>query len=123
MGGPLKSTNHGDDAIGRREQLANVLRVARQSGASALDEPASKRAVAAYGLPIPDGRVVADVGAALAAFDALRPPVVVKLIGAGTHKTDIGGVRLNLQSAAAVRDAYAAVSWSRLSMDCRAVKC
>ena len=105
-----RSNASASEADHRRESVAATLRAARQHRATGLDEPASKQVVAAYGLRVPDGRVVADADTAVAAFDALGPPVVAKLTGAGTHKSDLGGVRLNLQSAAAVRHAFAVVS-------------
>jgi acetyltransferase len=44
---------------------------------------------------------------AVAAADAIDYPVVLKLNSATiTHKTDVGGVRLNLADDTAVRDAF-----------------
>jgi acyl-CoA synthetase (NDP forming) len=63
-----------------------------------LDEAESKDLLARWGVPIPPGRVVHSVKDATAAAEALGYPVVVKALGL-THKTDVGGVRLNLGSA------------------------
>jgi len=50
---------------------------------------------------------------AVAAADAIDYPVVLKLNSATiTHKTDVGGVRLNLADETAVRDAYRAIQTS-----------
>ena len=47
---------------------------------------------------------------AVAAAEAIGYPVVVKLVSHTiTHKSDVGGVRLNLPDAAAVREAYAGI--------------
>jgi acyl-CoA synthetase (NDP forming) len=69
-----------------------------QSALTVLDEAASKRMLAEAGVPVPESRVVGDVAEAVAAAEALGFPVVIKALGVA-HKTDIGGVRLNLRSA------------------------
>jgi len=71
---------------------------------------AVRRLLAAFGVPLVSQRLVssaADAEIAAAAFDF---PVVLKAEGAQiVHKSDVGGVRLRLQSAAQVRDAYEAM--------------
>jgi acyl-CoA synthetase (NDP forming) len=73
-----------------------------------LDEAASKRLIAAKGVPVPSGQVVgpADV---VEAAEALGYPVVVKALGVA-HKTEVGGVRLGLADAHAVSAAIAEMS-------------
>ncbi len=74
-----------------------------------LDEAQSKNFLAGCGVPVPAGRVVHSAGEAVAAADALGYPVVVKTLGVA-HKTDVGGVKLNLDSAEAVAAAVTAMS-------------
>jgi acetyl-CoA synthetase (ADP-forming) len=75
-----------------------------------LSEAASKRLLAAFGVPFPPERVVRSVDDAVGAADDLDYPVVVKLGGEGiAHKTERGLVRLGLGSAEQVRDAAAAL--------------
>lgn len=75
-----------------------------------LDEAASKQALAAFGLPVPPGAVV-SAEAAPAYADELGYPVVVKAVSAQlAHKTEAGGVRLNVQDACAVAAAVAAMA-------------
>jgi acetyl-CoA synthetase len=82
----------------------------RQDGAvEVLDEAESKALLAKYGVPIPSARVVGSAGKAAAAADELGYPVVVKALGLA-HKTEVGGVRLDLGSAAAVSAAVMAMS-------------
>lgn len=69
-----------------------------------LDEAASKRMLAEAGVPVPGSRVVGNVEEAIAAAEALGFPVVIKALGVA-HKTDVGGVRLNLRSADEVASA------------------
>jgi acyl-CoA synthetase (NDP forming) len=62
--------------------------------------------VAAAGLPVAPGRVAASAARAVRASRDLGLPVAAKLVvGAASHKSDVGGVRLGLASQAAVRDA------------------
>jgi acyl-CoA synthetase (NDP forming) len=72
-----------------------------------LDEFESKSLLARSGIPVPSGQVVHSAEEAAAAAEAVSYPVVVKALGT-SHKTEIGGVRLNLGSAdevsAAVRE-------------------
>ena len=57
-----------------------------------------------YGLPLIETRVVADADGAVAAARALRTPVALKAVATGLlHKSDAGGVRLNLDGPLAVR--------------------
>jgi succinyl-CoA synthetase beta subunit len=65
-----------------------------------LTEAEGKQALAAVGVPIPRGRVVpaADVATAAAAIGF---PVVIKAVGAHlAHKTEVGGVVLNVRNGA-----------------------
>ena len=72
-----------------------------------LDEAAGKQALAAFGLPAPRGLVVSAAEAADVA-DSLGYPVVVKAVSAQlAHKTEAGGVQLNVQNAEGVRAAMA----------------
>jgi acyl-CoA synthetase (NDP forming) len=80
--------------------------------ARTLPEDEGKAAVAAYGVPIPRSQTVTPDKAARSAI-ALGFPVVMKAAGAIEHKSDIGGVILNVRTAA---DATAAAErLSRIS--------
>ena len=74
-----------------------------------LDEVESKGLLARCSVPVPSARVVRSVGEAVAAADALGYPVVVKTLGV-PHKTDVGGVRLDLGSAEEVSEAVKEIS-------------
>jgi acyl-CoA synthetase (NDP forming) len=63
-----------------------------------LDEAESKGLLARCGVPVPSARVVRSAGEAAAAAEELGYPVVVKALGVA-HKTEVGGVRLDLGSA------------------------
>ena len=75
------------------------------------DEAAAKALLAEAGIAAAPERVARDAEAAVRAAEALGYPVVMKVLSPDIlHKSDIGGVRLNLRDARAVRDAYAAIA-------------
>ena len=74
-----------------------------------LDEAESKKLLAPSGIPIPAGQVVRSAEEAVAAAEALGYPVVVKALGVA-HKTDVGGVKLNLGRADEVSAAVVQMS-------------
>jgi acetyl-CoA synthetase len=63
-----------------------------------LNEAESKSLLARFGVAVPEARVVRSAGEAAAAAEELGYPVVVKALGVA-HKTEVGGVRLDLGSA------------------------
>jgi acetyl-CoA synthetase len=63
-----------------------------------LDEAESKGLLARCGVPFPASRVVRSAAEAAVAAGELGHPVVVKALGVA-HKTEVGGVKLNLRSA------------------------
>jgi len=87
-----------------------ILEAARAEGRSLLSEWETKRILSAYGVPVVDTRLATTADAAVAAATAIGYPVVVKLNSPLiTHKSEVGGVVVNLQDAAAVRGAYEAM--------------
>ena len=75
-----------------------------------LDEASAKQALARFGLPVPQGRVL-ERAQALPFAAALGYPVVVKAVApALAHKTEAGAVRLNLMNEAEVEAALAAMA-------------
>jgi acetate---CoA ligase (ADP-forming) len=78
--------------------------------ARTLTEWDGKRALAAYGLNLPEGRVVATAEEAASAAASLGFPVVLKALGADiAHKTEMGAVKLDLRDATAVAGAASAM--------------
>ena len=74
-----------------------------------LEAGEARRLLEAYGLPLVPERVAPDAEAATSAAEELGYPVVVKSAVAGAHKTETGGVALNLADAAAVASAAARI--------------
>jgi acetyltransferase len=98
------------DAAIDHAAVRRILETVRDSGRTILTEAESKAVLAGYGLPTVPTRIATSPGAAAMEAEALGYPVVVKLHSQNiTHKSDVGGVRLNLPDADAVRAAYAAI--------------
>jgi acetyltransferase len=98
-----------DDETGapQRAQAQQIIEAARSVGRTILTEVESKQVLSAYGIPIVETRIACSEDEAVADAEALGYPVVLKLWSETiTHKTDVGGVQLNLGDAAAVRRAY-----------------
>lgn len=92
-----------------RDQMlaAKLIDTVRQSGRTILTEVESKQLLAAYGIPTVETRVATSEAEAVKHAEEIGYPVVLKLFSETiTHKTDVGGVQLDLDGADAVRDAY-----------------
>ncbi len=83
-----------------------VVETALAGGVDGWLEPEAARALLeAYGVPLVGERLAASADEAVAAARGLGFPVVVKTAAAGVHKTDIGGVALDLRTEEQVRAA------------------
>ena len=99
-----------EERVIHRDRAAELIAAARAEGRTILAESESKELLAAYGIPITEMRIASSQDEAVAAADAIGYPVVVKLFSHTiTHKTDVGGVKLNLRDADAVREAWRAI--------------
>lgn len=92
--------------------VARAVAAARATGGAAIPEGEAKALLSAAGMGTPRGvRLGAAAEATEAALDGLRPPLVAKVLTRdGAHKSDFGGVRLNLCGADAVRGALEGVA-------------
>jgi len=81
--------------------------LARQLPAGALSEATAETVLAGIGIPFLPGRLVTDAEEAVRAAHAIGKAVAMKIISPDIqHKTEIGGVILNLEGEEAVRAAY-----------------
>jgi acyl-CoA synthetase (NDP forming) len=88
-----------------RAVLEKTLKSA--NGAAALDEVASKKLLKAYGIPVSQEEIAQTAAEAVKIAKKIGFPVVAKVVSADIlHKSDIGGVVLNLNSAAEVKKAF-----------------
>ena len=96
-----------------RKLVASLVADARTEGRTVLTEFESKQVLAAYGIPVARTVIAKTQDEAVAAGKDIGYPVVVKLYSETiSHKTDVGGVQLNLGDAEAVARAYAAIEKS-----------
>ncbi len=96
-----------------RARVKAIIDGARSAGRSLLTEYESKEVLSAYGIPTVPSKIARSVEEAVAAAEEIGYPVVLKLHSETiTHKTDVGGVQLNLKDSDAVRAAYRAIEQS-----------
>jgi acetyltransferase len=87
-----------------RKVLEKTLKDAK---GAALDEVESKRLLKAYGIPISQEAIAQSAAEAVKIAKKIGFPVVAKVVSPDIlHKSDIGGVVLNLNSAAEVKKAF-----------------
>lgn len=99
-----KSESVGSDQYRTAEKLISSV---RQAGRTVLTEVESKQLLGIYGIPAVKTVIARNETAAVRQAKALGYPVVLKLYSETiTHKTDVGGVRLNLANDEAVRQAW-----------------
>ena len=97
---------HADAAL-QRGKAERIIRDVRSSGRTILTEYESKQLLKAYDIPTVETRVAITEEEALQAANEIGYPIVLKLYSLTiTHKTDVGGVQLNLRDAAAVKTAF-----------------
>jgi acetyltransferase len=88
-----------------RAVLEKTLKSA--NGAAALDEVASKKLLRAYGIPVSREEIAQTAAEAVTIARKIGFPIVAKVVSADIlHKSDIGGVVLNINSAAEVKKAF-----------------
>jgi len=81
-----------------------VIEAALLAGRELLTEPEAKQVLAAYGIPVVETRVAADPHEAAHLAEEVGFPVALKILSRDvTHKSDVGGVALNLDTAHEVR--------------------
>ncbi|MBS1245358.1 MAG: acyl-CoA synthetase forming [Chloroflexi bacterium] len=109
---PMLPTN-GEGGRIDRAKAAQIIQTVRESGRTILTEYESKQLLAAYGIPVGETRIAKSEDEAVEAAGEMGYPVVLKLHSETiTHKTDVGGVKLNLADAEAVRQAFNAIKTS-----------
>jgi acetyltransferase len=93
-----------------RATAETIISQALEAGRELLTEDEAKRLLAAYDIPTVPTRVALDEESAVRDAREIGFPIVLKLFSYTiTHKTDVGGVKLNLKDEAAVREAFRAI--------------
>ncbi|MEP9350119.1 bifunctional acetate--CoA ligase family protein/GNAT family N-acetyltransferase [Xanthobacter sp. KR7-225] len=93
-----------------RDKARQMVDAVLAQGRSVLTEFEAKAVLAAYDIPVVDTRIAASPEEAGRLAGEIGGPVVVKVLSHDiTHKSDVGGVRLDLRSPAAVEEACRAI--------------
>lgn len=88
-------------------KVSTALGILDSSAHRTLSEHDSKRLVAEFNIPVARECVVHSLEQGLVFADEIGYPIVLKLHGAQfSHKTEVGGVRLNLRNSEELREAY-----------------
>ncbi len=88
-------------------KVDRVIRFSHKRRQMNIGEQESKEILAAYGFTVPGDRLARNSDEAVSAASAIGYPVVMKVVSPDIiHKSDAGGVRVNLTGPSQVRDAY-----------------
>ena len=106
-------SSRSEDVEGDVDAARAIFRAAAAEGRGMLTEPEAKAVLAAYAIPVPQ-TIVADTpaaaGSAAAQLLKAHARVVVKLLSkAITHKSDVGGVVLDIETPEAAAEAARAI--------------
>jgi acetyl coenzyme A synthetase (ADP forming)-like protein len=87
--------------------VRHVIQKVRAEGRVAIGDAESREIMTAYRLRIPQAKLAATADQAVALAAEIGYPVVLKIASPDIlHKTDVGGVKVGLNSASDVRDAF-----------------
>ena len=91
--------------------IVDVIDRAKSEGRTVLTEIESKQILEEAGIPTTSARLATNADEAVTAAKELGYPVVLKIVSPDvTHKSDVGGVRLGLDSPETVTAAFAEIS-------------
>jgi acetyltransferase len=98
------------DFTPNRDAAQAIVQRALAAGNSILSEPDTKQILAAYGIPVVATRCAATVDEAVLCAQEIGFPVAIKILSPDiSHKSDVGGVVLDLETADAVRSSATAM--------------
>ncbi|MEM3550370.1 MAG: acetate--CoA ligase family protein [Candidatus Bathyarchaeia archaeon] len=87
--------------------MNSIISQALNEGRTFLLEPEAKKLCSLYGLPVPKYKMVLNVDEALKAAEEIGFPLALKIVSSDIlHKSDVGGVILNVTDREAVEKAY-----------------
>jgi len=90
-----------------KEKVAEIFAKVRAEGRVQIGDAESRDILTAYGIRIPKSKLCATADDAVAFADKIGYPVVMKIASPDIlHKTDVGGVRVGLETSTDVRDAF-----------------
>lgn len=90
-----------------RDKVAQLFARVRAEGRVTIGDAEAREVLEAYGIPLPKAGLAATADEAVALAESIGYPVVMKIASPDIlHKSDIGGIKLNITSASEVRDAF-----------------
>ncbi|HEX7556848.1 MAG TPA: acetate--CoA ligase family protein, partial [Leptolinea sp.] len=90
-----------------RKASMQIISAARADGRDALTEIEAKQVFSAYGLPVTSTELAKSEDEAVALAKKIGFPVVMKIVSPDIlHKSDAGGVKVNIKDEAGAREAY-----------------
>jgi acyl-CoA synthetase (NDP forming) len=96
---PLKEAN--------RDEALKIINQARSEGRESLTEIEAKELFKSYGLPVTRNLLARDEDEAVKAANKIGFPVVMKIVSPDIlHKSDAGGVKVNIEDEKGVRDSF-----------------
>ena len=89
------------------EEVKNIIKGALKEGRTALMEHESKDIIKAYDIDVPGYKIVNSADEAVKTAEEIGFPIVCKIASPDIiHKTDAGGIKLNLKNSDEVKVAY-----------------
>jgi acetyltransferase len=90
-----------------KDHLKELIKTALKEGRTLLNEEESKDFLKTYGVPVTMTQVVQDFEAAINIAEKMGYPVVIKIVSPDiSHKSDVGGVIMGIDSSEALKEAY-----------------
>ena len=103
----MKAEHIVDDLDVDKKSALDVIAKVRASGRTAMTEIESKKVFSAYGLPVVNTELATSEDHAVALAEKIGYPIVLKIVSPDIlHKSDAGGVKVNINTEAEVREAY-----------------
>ena len=98
-----------------------IIDQARSEGRSVLSEVEAKALLASAGIPVVEAKLATTADEAASVANDIGYPVALKIVSQQiTHKSDVGGVVLNIEDADAVRAAFAEITKAGKKADAKA---
>ncbi|MBA4416890.1 MAG: acetyl-CoA synthetase [Syntrophus sp. (in: bacteria)] len=90
-----------------KDHLRELIKGALREGRTLLNEEESKDFLITYGIPVTMTEVVQDAEGAVSIAEKVGYPVVIKIVSPDiSHKSDVGGVIMGIDSSTALKEAY-----------------
>lgn len=97
-------------------RIEKIVKEALSLGRKSLNEPEAKEILLAISVPVPEFRLAKNVEDAILAAEEIGYPVVLKIVsGDILHKSDIGGVTLNIKNGKELEENWASMIFNMAS--------